>query len=165
MIEKAMAEQKMKVYLKTSNRWALILVLAFSLAGCGYIAKHFKTKTVQTRSIVFICDRKFNSGQRLPIDIVYVPVNENVSSVTKIGPRAWFEEDKRSGWPYKQSLSLFEGAPKSQVVDLKVPAETQAIVIITDYLKLKGPQGEQIVLDAKAKIEETIFVTNKGLLR
>ena len=138
------------------------LALIAVMAGC---ASSYKPKLVETRRLVLFCDRELNAGQKLPVDIVYVPLRESLVAVTQVSVADWFEKDKRAAWPHLKAVSVSGLAPERMELKITPPAETQAIVIRANYLNVKGPEGLQLILDGSAKEEEIIFVTGKGLLR
>jgi hypothetical protein len=143
----------------------LIIISAAALltlfSACQTVSLH---PQIKTKTIILHCEGDFNSGMRLPVELVFIPFNEKIDTVMKIGPDAWFDSDKRGQWPYRQSLSLAAGEKRRVEVPLKYFKNMIAVVVFADYFALHEPKGQAVVIDAEGAKKENIFVTAGGLL-
>ena len=138
---------------------ALIGLLAAISCACG------STPVLKTTTVKFRCDSQFNSGLRLPVDLVFIPEGERVDTITKVAPDEWFDSDQREQWQFKQSLSLVENGERNDVeIKLTKPARTIGLVIMADFLEIKEAKQQIIILDTGAKENEDVFVTINGIL-
>ncbi len=154
----------MSWYRKSAIFCLMWLLMAWgSGSGCLSSLKPYKPKFLRTKRIVFYLDRRFNQGQRLPVDLVFVTPKGSPRQVLSVGADRWFQQHKRDAWPFKQSLSFHQGMGGPIPVELKPPPDLTYVVILADYIDLKGARGQQVVLDAHSKKTEAIFVTSKGI--
>lgn len=148
--------------MKQRQLFSIVLIFTIALiAGCQ---KAPSIALVDTTTLIIRCDSEFNDDMRLPIELVYVPIEESIGPITEVGADEWFDSDKRDQWAYKQSLSLVPGEKKKFIVPLDRPSQTVAVIIIADYKDIKDAKGQVVVLNSDAKIQENIFVTANGLL-
>lgn len=141
-------------FLVISSLWG-----ALSLGGCA------TTKYLETKTVNFRCDSKFNDGLILPVDVVFVPKGESIETVTSVSPDEWFDSKARDEWPNRQGMSFRADETRKTIeVELEKPKSTIAMVIIADYRDIKDSKPQIIVFDTDAKEEEDVFITINGLL-
>jgi|Deesub1362A_J573_1020465.scaffolds.fasta_scaffold10169_1 hypothetical protein len=108
-----------------SLAWWLCLLLCLGLAaGCLSRLEPYKPKIMRTKRILFYLDRRFNQGQLLPVDIVFITPKSTPQQVLAIGADRWFQQHKRDAWPFKQSLSFRQGMGGPIAVKLTPPRPT-----------------------------------------
>lgn len=141
--------------------------IGFAVAAALLVAACQSTPpipTLKTRTVMLRCDREYNEGYLLPVDLVFIPNGDDMNAITEIGPDDWFDSDKRGQWAFRQSVSLLPGERQTVVVDLQRPAQPVAMVIFADYINLNSPKGQMVVFDTGAAETENVFVTVDGLL-
>ncbi len=124
------------------------------------------TQLLTTKQVNFRCDSNFNDGMLLPVDIVYIPVGEQIDTIIGVQPDEWFDSDIRAEWPYIQSFSFRETEVRNTIdIKLKKAKQTVAMVVIADFRGLNGEKPQRIVFNAEESKEyEDIFITVNGLL-
>jgi hypothetical protein len=123
------------------------------------------TKLLATQNIKFRCDSKFNDGLILPVDIVLVPKDEKVDTITGVSPDEWFDSQTRDDWPYIQSLSFTESDVRKTIkVKLRKVKNTTHAVIFADFRGLRDTRSQMVVFNSESKENEDIFITINGLL-
>ncbi len=145
--------------------WLCLGLLLGLAGGCGLFSKPYKPTLLETKQIVFYLDRRFNRGLALPLDVCFVLVKGSPNSILQVSPEDWFAKDKRSKYAYKKALSFRPGQHSPVKVALRLPPDTQDLVIVADYINLTGAKGQQLVITAPGKPQEVVFVTDKGIYR
>ena len=143
----------------------LLLALQMSGAGCALFQSPHQPAMLETKKLELYVDRVFNQGLMLQVDVAFFTINQNPKEITSVGVKAWFLENKRTQWPYRQSLSLSPGRHRKEVLQLKMPADCQGFVVLANYIDLDSDERQVQVFSASQNETEMIFVTNKGLYR
>jgi predicted component of type VI protein secretion system len=150
-----------KRYERSTGGLALAFAAALIVAACQSTPP---IPTLKTRTLMLHCDREYNDGYLLPVDLVFIPNGEDMNTITEIGPDDWFDSDKRDQWAFRQSVSLLPGERRTVAVDLRRPAQPVAMVIFANFINLGSPKGQMVVFDTGAAETENVFVTVDGLL-
>jgi hypothetical protein len=110
---------------------------------------------------MFKCDSYINEKMGLPVDVIYITTDVDLKEVTKIGPNAWFDSQKREQWPFKQTLMLRSG--EEILLKLSKPPETKFIVIFASFYQVKDQQVQQVILDPNSAEQEVVWVSAHAL--
>lgn len=143
----------------------VLFSLAVFSAGCALFVTPHKPTLLKTKTLIIYPDRVFNQGMALPLDICYIPLKGSATEVTAVPPDQWFAQHKRDKYPFKKALSIRPGHRRPITVHLKPPADTQDLVLVADFINLKGAKGQRVVITAPGKPQEVLFVTDKGIYR
>ena len=101
----------------------------------------------------------------MPVDIVLVPKDEKVETITSVSPDEWFDSQTRDDWPYIQSLSFSESDVRKTIkVKLKKTKKTTHAVIFADFRGLSDVRSQMAIFNSESKENEDIFITINGLL-
>ena len=138
-----------------------LFLLGMLLAACGLFgSKTDAPPRMETRSILFKCDRDINHGMLLPVEVIYITTDDSLKEVMEIGPDAWFDSKQRESWAHRQTVSLRSGIDARLI--LNKPPQTKYIVIFASYFRNEDPEAQQIVLspdaETEAPAEEVVWV-------
>ena len=150
----------MKIFSLPSTVFSISL-LALVAVGCGTTLR--PVEPVGTRYIEFQCERKINGGKPLAIDIIYITYVQELREVTRLGPREWFEAEKRKEWKFKESVMLKGGDQAVVQLDPLILERTILLVIFANYKSVFDPAYQQVVVDFAGKETEIISVQKSRL--
>lgn len=140
---------------------SFISLLALVAVGCGTTLR--PVEPVGTRYIEFQCEHKINGGKPLAIDIIYITYVQELREVTRLGPREWFEAEKRKEWKFKESVMLKGGDQAVVQLDPLILERTILLVIFANYKSVFDPAYQQVVVDFAGKETEIISVQKSRL--
>ena len=130
-------------------------------AGCGTTLQPIEP--VETQYIEFKCEPKINGGKPLSIDIIYITYVQELREVSRLGPKQWFENQKRDEWKFKESVVLKGGDHAVVTLDPLILERTVLLVIFADYKSVLDPAYQQVVVDFAGKESEVILVQKSRL--
>ncbi len=139
---------------------SLLFLLSLALAGCG---GQVVIQPVRTQTLYFQADPKINYGQILPVDIIYVSFLHELRDIVAIGPKAWFDSDKRQNWPARQSLGIVGGQNLKVELNPALVSRSPFIVVFATFKGVTDPAPQQVVLDSQAGEVEVIQVRPHSL--
>ena len=147
--------------LRTKVCFASFLCLFLAATGC---ASHYTLPGhVQTRTIEFRADKKINSDQLLPIDIIYITYLHRLREVTSIGPENWFDSAARQEWAHKESIGVNGGKTVTVELDERLLKETTVLVVFAGFKDVIDPAPQQVIIDQHGKQDEVIRVHARSL--
>lgn len=142
---------------KILARALLVLGFPLILSSCGLFSSDISPPPRNgTQEILFLCDKKINSGMQLPVEVIYIRADEDPKQVIDIGPDAWFDSEERDKWPYKETFFLRSGIEKR--LRLEKPPETTAVVVFFSFFQVREPDDQQVILETDALEQEVIWV-------
>ena len=139
----------------------LTLILCFCMAGaCSSKPKPPQEKVghIDTKTIVFECDKQVNQGLLLPVDVIYVTRYRMLREVTAVGPDRWFDSVERAGWEEKQTISLKGGDIKKLKLKRLWRDHSKVLVVYANFKGINGPHPQQVIIDHTTDSEEKIRV-------
>ena len=131
------------------------------MPGCGTTLKPIEP--IGTRYIEFQCEPRINGGKNLAIDIIYITYVEELREVSRLGPKQWFETEKREQWKFKESVVLKGGDQAVVKLDPLILERTVLLVIYANYKSALDPANQQVVIDFAGKDTEIISVQKSRL--
>ncbi len=139
---------------------SLFLLALLAPVGCG---GQVVIQPVRTQTLYFQADPEINYGQILPVDIIYVSFLHELRDIVAIGPKAWFDSDKRQNWPGRQSLGIRGGQKIKVDLNPTLVSRSPFIVIFATFKGVSDPAPQQVVLDNQAGEVEIIQVRPHAL--
>ena len=141
---------------------AVVTIGLLSVLGCGTTLRPIEP--VETQKVQFICDPVINSGKNLEIDIIYITYVQELREVMRLGPKQWFETEKRAQWKFKESVTLQGGDNAVVTLDPVVLKRTVLLVVFANYSGVLDPANQQVVIDYAGQESELIRVEKSRIL-
>jgi hypothetical protein len=124
-----------------------LIILAFS---CLFLNGCISSK-VSKITLHFNADREINENVLLPLDVVVVDKSLS-ETVLSIGPDDWFGDSLRDRLVGEEVHHLAIKGGATREITVKIPEETNKVIIYADYENNIDRLGQQIVIAPKKAV-------------